>query len=96
MQINRALLLKLQDLANLELTEEELAEFEVDLNKILKMVEKIQEVDTSQTEPLSHITEAKNVFRKDDIKNQLERKDALKNAPNHDGKYFKVPKIIKK
>jgi len=67
-----------------------------DLNNILKMIEKLEEVDTEGVEPLTHMTDVVNAFRTDEVKNQLSREDALKNAPQTDGKFFQVPKVIKK
>ncbi len=96
MQIDKELLLKLEHLAKLELSESERTEIAGDLNNILKMVEKLQEVNTDGVEPLTHITEGNNIFRKDEVKNQLTQEEALKNAPDHNGEFFKVPKVIKK
>lgn len=96
MQIDKELLLKLEHLAKLELSETERTEIAGDLNNILKMVEKLQEVNTDGVEPLTHITAVNNIFRKDEIKNQLTQGEALKNAPDHNGEFFKVPKVIKK
>ena len=96
MKIDKDLILKLEHLARLQLTEEEQASMISDLNNILKMVEKLNEVDTEGVEPLTHMTEAVNVFRKDEVKNQLAREEALKNAPKTDGEFFQVPKVINK
>lgn len=96
MEIDKELLLKLEHLAKLELSESERTEIAGDLNNILKMVEKLQEVNTDGVEPLTHITEVNNIFRKDEVKNELTQEDALKNAPDHNDEFFKVPKVIKK
>ena len=96
MQIDKALISKLEKLARLHLDESERQSIQNDLNNILKMVEKLNEVDTEGQEPLIHISNEANVLRPDEIKNQLSRDEALKNAPLHDGQFFKVPKVIKK
>ena len=94
MKIDKALISKLEDLARLELTDAEQTKLVKDLNSILEMVEKLEELDTSNVEPLSYITETVNVLREDKVGNQLERKDALANAPQKDEAFFKVPKVI--
>ncbi len=82
-------------LAKLEFTEEEKKQFTSELNKILRYVEKLNELDTSNVEPLSHTTDITNVYRPDRIKDSLPVEEALKNAPDRSGNYFKVPKVIK-
>ena len=96
MKIDKELILKLEHLARLQLSEEERKSMIGDLNNILKMVEKLNEVDTDGVEPMIHMSEAVNGFREDEIKNQLTKEDALKNAPQTDGEFFQVPKVIKK
>lgn len=94
MQIDTKLILRLEELARLELSEEERQRLTADLNKILGMVEKMEELDTSHVEPLVYITEAVNVLREDQIKNQVTQEAAFANAPEHDGQHFKVPKVL--
>lgn len=94
MNINKALISKLEKLANLELNSEEKDRIQADLNKMLGMVQKIEELDTEGVEPLTHMTEEVNQFRPDEVKGQLEREEALKNAPVKDESYIKVPKVI--
>ena len=48
------------------------------------------------TEPLLHMSANVNVLREDEVKGSITREEALKNAPAHDDKFFKVPKVIKK
>ncbi len=94
MKIDKALISKLEKLARLELSEPEQDKLVTDLSSILKMVEKLEEVDTSNVAPLSYITETVNALREDKVAHQLDRDKALSNAPNQDGKFFKVPKVI--
>ena len=94
MTIDRNLILKLEHLAKLELSEGERTRVTGDLNNILSMVEKLQEVDTSGVEPLVYINEEVNKLRKDEVKNQVSQEKALSNAPDEDGAYFKVPKVL--
>jgi aspartyl-tRNA(Asn)/glutamyl-tRNA(Gln) amidotransferase subunit C len=94
MQVDRALILKLENLSRLELSETERDKLAGSLNDILKMVDKLNELNTEGVEPLVYINEDISVLREDVVKNQVTRQDALKNAPDHNGTYFKVPKVI--
>jgi aspartyl-tRNA(Asn)/glutamyl-tRNA(Gln) amidotransferase subunit C len=87
---------KIADLARLYITEEEKEKYTVQLNVILEYMEQLNTVDTENVEPLSHPLELVNVVRKDEVKPSLSAEDALKNAPEKSGNYFKVPKVISK
>jgi aspartyl-tRNA(Asn)/glutamyl-tRNA(Gln) amidotransferase subunit C len=95
MKINQSLISKLEPLARLELSNSEKEEIQKDLNNILQMVEKMNELNTDDVEPLVYINEQQNVWREDKIANQVDRKDALRNAPDKNEQFFKVPKVIK-
>lgn len=96
MNIDQDLISRLEHLARLELTPEERQNLEKDLNNILQMVETLQQVDTSGVSPLSQVNEPgeEPVWREDEVKHAITREEALKNAPEQDGVYFKVPKVI--
>ena len=94
MQIDKYLILKLEKLSRLQLSETERTQIQTDLNKILGMVEKLQELDLSKVEPLVYITEEVNVLRADEVKNQVSREAALSNAPDRNEEYFKIAKVI--
>ncbi|MFK7932917.1 MAG: Asp-tRNA(Asn)/Glu-tRNA(Gln) amidotransferase subunit GatC [Saprospiraceae bacterium] len=96
MKIDSALISKLEQLARLELSADEKERITGDLNNILTMVSKLEELDTDNVKPLIYISEEVNVLRPDVVKNQVNTADALKNAPNADDQYFRVPKMIKK
>jgi aspartyl-tRNA(Asn)/glutamyl-tRNA(Gln) amidotransferase subunit C len=81
-------------LARLRFTKEELEKFTRQFNQILEYMEKLNELDTSNVEPLSHVIELHNVLREDRARPSYPREEVLKNAPAHDGKFFKVPKVI--
>ncbi|MFZ1082787.1 MAG: Asp-tRNA(Asn)/Glu-tRNA(Gln) amidotransferase subunit GatC [Candidatus Kryptoniota bacterium] len=83
-------------LAKLEFNEDEKAKFTEQFNEILAFMEKLNELDTSKVEPLSHVIELRNVFREDVVKPSLPTEEALKNAPSKTEKFFKVPKVIDK
>jgi len=63
---------------------------------MIAFVEKLNELDLNDVEPLLHMSDRINVLREDEIKGSVDRETALKNAPLHDDKFFKVPKVIKK
>lgn len=85
---------KVADLAQLEFGEEELTQMGDHLRSILDYVEILNQVETDNVEPLAHPIEVQNVFRDDEPTAMLSREEALKNAPNTDGKYFLVPAIL--
>lgn len=94
MQIDEKLISRLENLARLKLSSEERHKISGDLNEILKMVGKLEELDTEDVEPLVYINEEVNSLRIDEVKHQLSKEKALKNAPDKDDQYFKVPKVI--
>lgn len=82
------------ELARLKFSDEELESFTHQLNQILEYVEKLNELDTENVEPLSHPVEGNNAFREDELKPSINREEALKNAHDSDDEFFKVPKVI--
>lgn len=81
-------------LARLKFSEDELKEFEDDLNKILLSFEELDELDTAGVVPTSHVVRLKNRLREDVVCDSIGRDDALKNAASVKDGFFKVPKII--
>lgn len=81
-------------LAKLSFSEEEKARFTEQFNEILSFMEKLNELDTSNVEPLSHVIELQNVLREDTVIPSLPTEEALKNAPAKTDRFFKVPKVI--
>ena len=78
----------------MKLSDKETRELALQLADILKYIEKLNQADTSGVEPTSHVLPIKNVFRQDKVKKSLNIADALKNAPEKEGDFFKVPRII--
>lgn len=78
----------------MELSDEEREAIRQDLNEILNMVEKLQRIDTTGVEPLAHLNPDVNQWRADEVRDQLPRERALRNAPQADESYFNVPKVI--
>jgi len=81
-------------LARMSLSEGELRTLSGQLDDILGYIEKLNKVNTEKVAPTSHVLPIRNVFRKDKIKPSLDPAQALKNAPEKQGKFFVVPKII--
>jgi aspartyl-tRNA(Asn)/glutamyl-tRNA(Gln) amidotransferase subunit C len=94
MPVNKNDVEKIAKLAKLKFSEEELENFTPQMNEILNYMDKLNELDTENIEPLSHPVEQTNVFRDDKLKTSVSTEDALKNAPSKDEQYFKVPKVI--
>ena len=93
-KIDEAQVRKVAKLSRLELTETEVQEFTGQLSAILDYVEKMNELDTDNVEPLAHCLPISNVFREDRVKESLGVEKALANAPQRDDHFFKVPKIL--
>ena len=81
-------------LARLRLTGEEEAKFAEQLADILKYMEKLNEINTDGIEPTSHVLELKNVWREDEKRESGFVDGIIKNAPESEGRYFKVKKVI--
>lgn len=81
-------------LARLSLTEEERERFGSQLSSILSYVGKLNEIDTAGIEPAAHVLEMKNIMREDELRSSLPVEDALMNAPDRSGTFYRVPKII--
>ncbi len=94
MKIDDQLISRLELLARLRLSDAEKDRLKTDLNSILAMVEKLNDLDVDNVEPLVYLNEALNRPRKDEVQNQVSREEALRNAPDQDGKFFRVPKVI--
>jgi aspartyl-tRNA(Asn)/glutamyl-tRNA(Gln) amidotransferase subunit C len=94
MAINKDVVKYTANLAKIELSNEELCHFTGQLDKILAYVDKLNTLNTANLESTTHALEMKNVYREDIVKKSLPAEDVIKNAPDKEGKLFKVPKII--
>ncbi len=81
-------------LARLELTDEEKERMTAQLDSILGYIEKLNELDTSQVEPTTTVIPMVSVMREDQVRPSLKQDDALANAPDREGVFFRVPRII--
>jgi aspartyl-tRNA(Asn)/glutamyl-tRNA(Gln) amidotransferase subunit C len=96
MEVNDAMIDKLAHLSRLHFNDQEKEEIKNDLQRMISFVEKLNELDVTGIEPMLHMSDNVNVLREDEIKGSISREEALRNAPLHDDKFFKVPKVIKK
>ncbi len=85
---------RIATLAKLSFSEEEKKKLTSELNDILKYMEQLSALDTTNVEALAHVIKLSNVFRADEVKPSVSREDALKNAPAATERFFKVPKVI--
>jgi len=105
MKITRKDVQYVAGLANLELTDDEQARMEKDLNSILGYIDQLSELDTSNVEPMAQVMQlaaatntnnAVESLRDDELRESLPRAAALENAPQTDGAFFRVPKVIER
>jgi aspartyl-tRNA(Asn)/glutamyl-tRNA(Gln) amidotransferase subunit C len=96
MEVNNKLIQDIAKLSKLKFEDSAAAKMKEDLNKILAFVDKLNEIDTEGVSPLIYISKEVNVLRADEITEETSQKDALKNAPQKDSDYFKVPTVLKK
>lgn len=81
-------------LAKLELSPEEKEQAKKDMGRMLDYIDKLNELDTSNVEPMSHVFPVQNVFREDVVTNGDESQATLKNAPGVKQNMFKVPRTV--
>jgi len=92
MNLTREDVLKLADIAKLELRETQADALLGDLEKMLGFVDKVRALDLDGVEPLVYMTDRENVLRDDVPTEALSHADALRNAPGADSDYFRVPR----
>jgi aspartyl-tRNA(Asn)/glutamyl-tRNA(Gln) amidotransferase subunit C len=96
MNIDKETIYKVADLARIEIAEEEVGTLQADMNKILTFMEKLNELDTENVEPLVYMNPEVNVWREDIVKQDITVSEGLKNAALHNEEFFLVPKILDK
>jgi aspartyl-tRNA(Asn)/glutamyl-tRNA(Gln) amidotransferase subunit C len=94
MKITREDVIKVAELARLEFGEEELEKFTEQLGNILKYIGKLNELDTKDVEPTSHVLNIATPLREDAIEEWLTTGEALENAPEEEDGFFVVPRVI--
>ncbi|MDC3417503.1 Asp-tRNA(Asn)/Glu-tRNA(Gln) amidotransferase subunit GatC [Aquibacillus salsiterrae] len=81
-------------LARLAITDEEVEKMTKQLGDIIKYAELLNELDTDNVQPTTHVLDLKNVMRKDEPRKWIEKEDAMKNAPDQQDGQFRVPSIL--
>jgi aspartyl-tRNA(Asn)/glutamyl-tRNA(Gln) amidotransferase subunit C len=95
MSVDKNEILKIASLAKLKFNDDEIEKFTYQFNEILNYINKLNEINTDNVEPLSHPLEINSVMRNDELKISISTDKALMNSPDKDDKFFKVPKVIK-
>jgi len=103
MKVTERDVLYVAELANLELTPEERTRMAMDLNSILDYIDVLNDLDTSSVPPMAQVLSGEDstakfdyAFRPDEQRPSLPHEAALQNAPDTDGSFFKVPRVIEK
>ena len=85
---------RIAHLARLEFPDEQKALMVDKMNKMLAFVDKLNELDTENVEPLVYMCGEVNALREDEVTETITQKEALQNAPKKDSDFFKVPKVL--
>ncbi len=94
MKIDHDTLHKIAHLARLEITAAEEPQMLKKLEGVLNWMEQLNEIDTENVAPLTHMTQEINALRDDEAKITINREEGLSNSPKHDEKYFRVAKVM--
>ena len=94
MKIDITSIKKIAHLARLEFDESSAEKMSKDMSQILDWVEKLNEINTDNVEPLTTMSSEINVMREDKVGAHLDHEAGLKNAPKRDADYFRVPKVM--
>ena len=94
MKIDLKTVKHISKLSRISIDEEKAKKLSKDLNSIFKFIEKLNELDTKNVEPLSSIVQKNLKLRKDQIKSKNIREDILKNSPENNEDFFVVPKVV--
>lgn len=96
MAVDNLTVKKIATLAKLEFNEEQAVSIQQDLSRMLNFINKLNEVDTDNVKPLVYMLDEQPELRKDQALQEITQQEALKNAPDKDTDFFKVPKVIKR
>lgn len=85
---------KVAELAKLDVKEEDIPRITRELSHIMEYVETIRELDLDGIKPTAHVIQVQNVFREDEVQKNSIIQKVMKDAPEGDGEFFKVPKVL--
>ena len=94
MKISKDDVIKVSELARLEFKEQELEKFTEQLGNILEYIEQLNELDTDNVEPTSHVLNIATPLREDKVVEWLSIEEVLKNAPESEDDFIVVPQVI--
>lgn len=94
MKISKEDVIKVSELARLEFKEDEVQKFTEQLGNILEYIEKLDELDTDNVEPTSHVLDISTPLREDKVDKMLTIDEVLQNAPESEDDFFVVPQVI--
>tara|TARA_Y100001968_G_C18886132_1_gene493998 strand:- start:20 stop:307 length:288 start_codon:yes stop_codon:yes gene_type:complete len=93
-KISSSDVLKVAQLARLELPEDQIETYRAQIEEILSYVDQLQEIDTKNVPPTTRAVEVVNAMREDIVEVKCSREDILNQAPKREGDFFRVPKIL--
>lgn len=96
MEISLKTIEHLAHLSRLQINEAQTAQYQLDMQRMVAFIEKLQALNTDGVAPLLMLSDSSNTWREDQLTQSLTAENALKNAPTHNQQYFKVPTVIKK
>ena len=96
MEISLKTIRHLAHLSRLQINEDQAAQYQTDMQRMVVFIEKLQALNTDGVAPLRTVSDGSAALRTDELTERLTAEDALKNAPSHNQQYFKVPTVIKK
>ena len=94
MQITKELVEYVAELSRIKLDEQSTEKMQKELGAIVDYMEVLNQLDTENVEPLSHVFSITNVMREDEVVESYDRAEILKNAPEHTDETFIVPKTV--
>lgn len=96
MAVDQKTVERIAELARLEFNQKEKQEIQEDMNRMLSFVSKVEEVNTEGVKPLIYMLEEETPLRDDNSESNYTQQDALKNAPDKDSDFIRVPKVLNK
>ena len=94
MEIKKEDVMHIAKLSMLNLSDEELTKYACNMQDIVNFANTINELDTDGIEEAAFISEASNVFRKDEVRESFDREELLKNAPSSNGEAYSLPSMM--
>ena len=95
MFVSKEEIIHIANLANLNLSEEEILKYSKEITDILEFTQIVNDINTDEIKETIGINGEYNVFRKDEIKEPIPKNELLKNAPSECDGMFRIPKVIK-